>query len=76
MQVLEQKGCAFPELARGPQDAVKFDGLKQKCLLNLQVIKKGSSGCQSPRHRDMDLGRKGGIFFFLELWTLFVPESL
>ncbi|KAK7814609.1 hypothetical protein U0070_023893 [Myodes glareolus] len=40
------------ELARGPQDAVKFDGLKQKCLLNLQVIKKGSLGkthCQNPK---------------------------
>lgn len=51
-QVLEQKGRSFPDLARGPQDAVKFEDLKPKCLRNRQVIKKGSSVCQSLRHRD------------------------
>lgn len=37
--MLDQKGHTFPERAWGPQDALKFDGPKQKCQWNLQVIK-------------------------------------
>lgn len=66
--MLDQKGHTFPGLARGPCDVLKFDGLKQKCQCNLQVIKKRTvQGCQSLGQRDIALESKhalGGIVGF------------
>lgn len=52
--MLDQKGKTFPGLAQGLHDGLKFDGLKQECQCNLQVIKKDRSAvpvAQAKRHR-------------------------